>query len=147
MFPFVFQVVRRDLIQGIRKKRPELSQQLEKVLFHQDNEFSHTAATTQLEIGLLGFDQITHPSYSPDLAPMDFAVFPQVSAELRGIKFTEFCEFKRITLNAVRRLDEVWCRNVFNKWIQRHRKCIDWMVCTLKKSDCSFLLRYQLQSA
>ena len=125
MSPFVFQVVRRDLIQAIRKKRPELSQQLENVLFHQDNAPAHTAATTQLEIGLLGFDQITHPSYSPDLAPMDFAVFPQVKAELRGIKFTEFCELKRATLNAVRRLDEVWCRNVYNKWIQRHRKCIE----------------------
>ena len=125
MSPFVFQVVRRDLIQAIRKKRPELSQQLENVLFHQDNTPVHTAATTQLEIGLLGFDQITHPPYSPDLSPMDFAVFPQVKAELRGIKFTEFCELKRATLNAVRRLDEVWCRNVYNKWIQRHRKCIE----------------------
>ena len=125
MSPFVFQVVRRDLIQAIRKKRPELSQQLENVLFHQVNAPAHTAATTQLEIGLLGFDHVTHPPYSPDLAPMDFAVFPQVKAELRGIKFTEFCELKRATLNAVRRLDEVWCRNVYNKWIQRHRKCIE----------------------
>ena len=55
---------------------------------------------------------------------MDFAVFPQVKAELRGIKFTEFCELKRATLNAVRRLDEDWCRNVYNKWIQRHNKGI-----------------------
>ena len=122
--PFCFQVVRRDLIQAIRKKRPELSQ-LENVLFHQDSAPAHTAATTQLEIGLLRFDQITHPPYSTDLAPTDFAVFPQVKAELRGIKFTEFCELKRATLNAVRRLDEVWCRNVYNKWIQRHRKCIE----------------------
>ena len=125
VLPYIFQVVRRDLIQTIRKKRPELSQQLENVIFHQDNAPAHTTATTQLEITLLGFDKITHPPYSPDLAPMDFAVFPHVKAELRGTRFSDFCELKRATLNAVRRLDEQWSKNIFNKWIQRHRKCIE----------------------
>ena len=89
-------------------------------MFHQDNAPVHTAATTQLEIGLLGFEQITHPPYSTDLVPMYFAVFSDVKAELQGIKFTEFCELKGATLNAVWKLDKEWSRNVLNKWIQRH---------------------------
>ena len=100
----VFETIAGKLL--IAKSKAELSQQLENVLFHQDNSPAHTAATTQLETGLLGFDQITHPPYSPDLAPMDFTVVPHVKAELGGIKFTEFCELKRATLNAVRGLDE-----------------------------------------
>ena len=58
---------------------------------------------------------------------MDFAVFPHVKFELWGIKFSDFCELKRATLNAVRRLhvDGEWSRNVFDKWILRHRKCIE----------------------
>ena len=56
---------------------------------------------------------------------MDFAVLPHVKAELRGIKFSDFCELKSATLNAVRRLDEQWSKNIFDKWIQRHRKCIE----------------------
>ena len=46
---------------AIRQKRPELSEQIENVIFHQDNTPAHTAAKKQLEIGLLGFDEITHP--------------------------------------------------------------------------------------
>lgn len=81
----VFQVVGRDLIQAIRKKRPELSQQLENVIFHQDNAPAHTAAMTQLKIRLLGFDLIEHAPYSPDFVLTDFAVFPHFMAKLKGI--------------------------------------------------------------
>ena len=80
--------------------------------------------STQFEIDLIGFDQIAHPPYSPDLAPMDFAVFPSVKAELRGVKFSDFSELKCATLNAVRKLNNEWCKNVYDKWVQRHLKCI-----------------------
>ena len=66
--------MRWDLIQAIWKKQPDLPQQLDIVLFHQDNAPAHMAADTQLEIWLLGFDQILHPPYSPDLTLLDFAV-------------------------------------------------------------------------
>lgn len=51
--------------------------------------------------------------------------FPCVKAELRGLKFRDFSELKTATLNAVRKLDVQWCRNVFDKWVQRHMKCIE----------------------
>lgn len=120
----LFQVIRRDLIQAIRKKRPDLSVNLENVLFHHDNAPAHTATMTQLEIGLLGFDQVQHAPYSPDLAPMDFAVFPHVKAHLRGTRFNNFSELKCATLNAVRKLDRDWCTSTYDKWVQRHMKCV-----------------------
>ena len=55
-----FQVLRRALMQAIRKKRPKLSEQIEYVVFHQDNAPANTATMTQLEIRLLGFDEITN---------------------------------------------------------------------------------------
>ena len=57
----------------LKKKRPHLD--LERVILDQDNAPGHRAASTQLEISLLGFEVLEHPSYSPDLAPMDFRVF------------------------------------------------------------------------
>uniref|UniRef100_K1QK63 Uncharacterized protein n=1 Tax=Magallana gigas TaxID=29159 RepID=K1QK63_MAGGI len=36
------------------------------VILHQDNAPAHTAASTCLEIELLGFDLLEHLSYSPD---------------------------------------------------------------------------------
>lgn len=110
---------------AIRKKRPEKAEQLENVLFHQDNAPPHKAATTQLELSLIGFDQIIHAPYSPDLAPMDFAVFPCVKSELKGLRFSGSRDLKRATMRVVRKLDNRWCNSVFNKWVQRHMKCVE----------------------
>lgn len=77
-------VVRRDLMHALRKKRPILAANKENIIYHQDNAPSHTAEQTKLELDLLGFSRISHPPYSPDLAPMDFALFPYLKAELRG---------------------------------------------------------------
>ena len=61
------QVLRRDLVRTI-----------------EDNAPAHRADSTVLELDLLGLDRVVHAPYSPDLAPMDFKVFPTVKAELRG---------------------------------------------------------------
>jgi len=50
------------------------------VVFHQDNAPAHRAAPTMLDISLLEFEVLEHPPYSPDLAPMDFRVFPEMKA-------------------------------------------------------------------
>ena len=68
---------------------PRRPNQLENVLFHQDNAPPHVAASTQLEISLLGFEQITLAPYSPDLAPMDFALLPCIKADLKGLRFSD----------------------------------------------------------
>ena len=54
---------------------------LDKVILHQDNAPSHRAESTQLEIGLIGFDVLEHPPYNPDLAQVDFRVFPELKSE------------------------------------------------------------------
>ena len=79
-FPVVilFQVLRRDLQQAIRKKRP--GKEMSDFLLHQDNAPPHVSAETRLELSLLELETVPHAPYSPDLAPMDFAIFPEVSA-------------------------------------------------------------------
>ena len=79
----VLQVIRRNLVKSLRKKRPDMADDLENVVLHQDNAPSHTANRTQLEIDLLDFQRVDHPPYSPDLAPLDFAYFPKLKKRLR----------------------------------------------------------------
>lgn len=117
-------MLRRDLVHALRKKRPEKADQLENIILHQDNAPAHTASSTQLEIDVLGFEKLTHSPYSPDLAPMDFAVFPQLKSELRGIRFADFEQLRQMTLNVTRKMDSKWCSNVYDKWVERHMKCI-----------------------
>ena len=56
------QVLRRDLVNAMRKKRP-----CERI---EDNAPAHRADSTVLELDLLGSDRVVHAPYSPGLAPM-----------------------------------------------------------------------------
>jgi hypothetical protein len=39
--------------------------------------------------------------YSPDLAPMDFAVFPYIKSFLRGMRFDNLSELRQAVLNVI----------------------------------------------
>lgn len=69
---------------AISQESREMPQELENVIFHQTNAPANTAGTTQLELSLVGFDQIVHHPYRPDLAPMECAVFLHVNSHLRA---------------------------------------------------------------
>ena len=75
--PFIlyFQVLRRDLVQALRKKGPYLAVNIEQVILHQDNTPAHTIKTS-LEIDLLGFECLKHPPYGPNLAQNGFCGIP-----------------------------------------------------------------------
>ena len=68
--------MRRDLVHAIRKKRPGVY--IESFIFHQDNAPAHRARETLLTIDFLGFERLGHAPYSPDLAPIDYAIFPKL---------------------------------------------------------------------
>ena len=57
------------------------------VLFHQDNAPSHTSSVTMATIHKCGFELLPHPPYSPDLAPSDYHLFPQLKRQLSGVHF------------------------------------------------------------
>ena len=101
-----FQDLSRDLARALWRKRPELD--LDSVILHLDNTPPHRAQTTMLNISLLGFDILTHSPYSPELAPMDFHVFPQIKKELRGFRHADREELISHVQQVVRRFDEDW---------------------------------------
>jgi histone-lysine N-methyltransferase SETMAR len=116
------QVLRKDLVRAYQKKRPGMD--VGDIILHHDNAPSHTADTTRLDIGLLGFDLVDHPPYSPDLAPMDFRVFPVVKSALKGTRFETFEHLSNATQRVVSQLDEEWYIDMFQQWLARHEKCI-----------------------
>jgi len=119
------QVLRRDLMHALQKKRPGLASDVGTVIFHQDNAPSHKSAETQLEIDLIGFQRLAHPPYSPDLAPLDFAYFPALKGFLRGRRFDDRESLKYAIQAFNRGLPADWCPNVFQSWVRRHRKCVE----------------------
>ena len=84
-----------QLRQAIKEKRRG-KLQLGVRLLH-DNAPVHTARVSQDAIKECGFEMIPHPPYSPDLAPSDFFLFPQLKKHLRGTRFSDDEKLKEAT--------------------------------------------------
>jgi len=57
----------------LKKKRPYLAK---KKLFHHNNAPTHSSAIAMAKLVELRYELLSHPPYSPDLAPCDFYLFP-----------------------------------------------------------------------
>ena len=66
------------------KRRGKLSKG---VLLQQDNARVHTCKVAMDAVVRNGYELISHPAYSPDLAPSDFFLFPNLKKDLRGLHF------------------------------------------------------------
>ncbi|GFR99789.1 histone-lysine N-methyltransferase SETMAR [Elysia marginata] len=53
-------------------------------ILHHDNARPHTSRQTEKALHKMSFVLLPHPSYSPDLAPSDFYLFPKLKEHLRG---------------------------------------------------------------
>lgn len=67
------------------RRRGKLSQGL--FLLH-DNAPAHTAKMVKAAIQPTGLAELNHPPYSPDLAPCDFFLFPELKKHLKGRRFS-----------------------------------------------------------
>ncbi|PAV79468.1 hypothetical protein WR25_16754 [Diploscapter pachys] len=70
----------QNLIGAIREKRPRRST----VHLLHDNARLHVVSNTHQKIAELGWHPVTHPSYSPNLAPLDYRLFHPLKLHLRG---------------------------------------------------------------
>jgi len=57
------------------------------VLCLHDNVAAHWALATQKKLAYLGFHCFEHPPYSPDLAPLNYHLFPGLKKQLKGRHF------------------------------------------------------------
>lgn len=73
---------------GKRQERPSV------YLFH-ENAIPHVAKSTHQKIEELGWDSISHPPYSPDIAPSDCHLFHSLRAFLAKEIFTQFAGLSR----------------------------------------------------
>ena len=66
------------------KRRGKLSKD---VLLQQDNGRVHTCKVAMDAVERNGYELIPHPAYSPDLAPSDFFLFPNLKKDICGLHF------------------------------------------------------------
>jgi histone-lysine N-methyltransferase SETMAR len=74
------------LDETIHEKRPGL--QKKKIIIHQDNTPAHKSVLAMGKLMDLHYELLEHPSYSPDLAPSDFYLFPKLKLFLARHRFS-----------------------------------------------------------
>ncbi|KAF7235648.1 hypothetical protein EYD10_17547, partial [Varanus komodoensis] len=82
----------RNLREAIKEKRQ--GKLTTGVLLLHDNTPVHTAPVSKAAMRDCGFEEINHPPYSPDLAPSDYYLFPNLYKDLRGKRFSNDEELK-----------------------------------------------------
>ena len=127
------QVLNRDLLRAMRKKRAPL---LPTMLFHHDNAPSHRASTTQETIDRRSIEVLGHPPISPDLAPCNFFWFPTLKKILRGRQFDNVADLQRAVQSAIASLGPSAYKNCFYSWIKRCIKCILFKGEYFEKDEC-----------
>ena len=77
-----YQAVLNRLLERIRRVRPELHKTGKWLLLH-DNAPAHTAIRVRQFLAQKKVTVLDHPPYSPDLAPVDFLLFPRLKPAIK----------------------------------------------------------------
>ena len=68
----------------------------------------------------MGIKTVSHPTYSPDLAPCDFWLFPK----LRGCRYATIEEMKEAVTKVIDTLTPEDVHGAFEKLLEWYNKCI-----------------------
>jgi len=68
---------------------------------------------------------LEHPSYSPDPAPCNFYLFPNVKTVLKGTHFVSAENVKAKMVEILNSLTEHDLRNCFEHWQHRMQMCVN----------------------
>jgi len=95
------------------------------VLFHHDNAPAHTSALAKTKLVVLGYELLPHPPCSPDLAPCDLFLFPNLKKSLAEQKFASNEEVVAVTEAYFADLEKTYFSDGLKKLKHRWVKCIE----------------------
>ena len=84
-----------ETIKNLRQRLCRVRRPTSRILLLHDNSWPHTARATIDALETLKFEVLSHPPYSPDLAPSDFHFLPHLKWDLKGTHFTSDDEVKQ----------------------------------------------------
>ena len=113
----------RRLREEIKKKRHGKFRR--GVWLLQDNAPAHISHVAIAAATDCGFRILPHPPYSPDLAPSDFYLFPQLKSELRGKHFQRDEDVITAVEDFLGMCDKDWFKQGLLKLEKRWNKCIE----------------------
>lgn len=112
-----------QVFQKLEEERPSAG--LHGILLHHDNARAHTAARTTDFLHERGVQLVGHPAYSPDLAPCDFFLFPEMKKHLQERRFDSAEQAVDFMMDVLDSMPKKLFSECFQKWFWRMHKCIE----------------------
>jgi len=117
------EIILAELVRNNKVK--EVKNQKQKYMIHFDNACVHSAKSTIQFLNENNIEILSHPAYSPDLAPSDFYLFGYLKDKAKGKRF---CDENQI-LESIREeffaIPKHQLESVFEEWERRLHQCID----------------------
>jgi histone-lysine N-methyltransferase SETMAR len=92
---------------------------------HHDNAPSHSALCVQEFLAKHSLATLPQPSYSPDLAPADFFLFPRIKTALKGTRFGTIEAIQTAVTKALNKVPVDTFQDGYHAWKSCWQKCVD----------------------
>lgn len=119
---FYLEVMKR-LVHRIRRIRPEYKDPGSWTLLH-DNAPAHTATLLTHYYAANQITVLSHPPYSPDLAPADFFLFPKVKLKMKGHFFQTVQAIQSACTEQLKAIPQRSYSNAFEGLYRRCKECV-----------------------
>jgi len=120
---FYLKVLKR-LRESVRRERPGAWTNKTWMLHH-DNAPAHASLLIREFLAKQEMIVVPQPPYSPDLAPADFFLFPNLKSTLKGHRFQTIEEIKENSLQNLRAILQNTFQDAFQNWKKRWERCIN----------------------
>lgn len=107
----------------LREKRKRT--QRKNILFLHDNAPAHKAHKSMTKLEQLGYELVLYPPYSPDLAPSDYYLFPNMKRMLQGKRFYSNEDVEAQTTAYFEELPKSYYKTGIEMLQKRWTKCIE----------------------
>jgi len=112
-----------NLLKEARKSKRK--SRVSELYYLADNAPIHTSATSKGVVAASGFTVLSHPPYSPDLAPSDYFLFRHLKKHLRGNHFANKEDLKQATEDFFKDQPEEFFKKGLTELVVRWTKCKD----------------------
>ncbi len=114
----------RRFRESMRRKRPQLWT-AKNWTFLMDNAPAHCSCISADFYHKTGMDLMSHPPYSPDLAPCDFWLFPTMKGKLRGMRFETLDDLQIAVSRTLKSIPKEEYRQALQCLPHRYQRCVD----------------------
>ena len=117
-----FQVLKRDLMKAISRKRPHL---VSKFILFMDNAPVHKSGVTTATLEDLSIEAIFTAPYSPDTNPLDFYYYGDLKRKLSQQPVKGKDHLVQNVNMVTQEMAQNGFKKVYENWLKRHHKVVE----------------------